>query len=357
MRRIRVSVIGAGWYAAESHIPVLAARSDVALDGVCRLGADDLARVRSHFGFAFAAEDHREVLARRPDAVIVASPHHLHYLHARDALDAGCHVLCEKPMTLDPAEAWDLVAHAQASGLHLLIANGYHYLPKLARLRQLIAGGVLGRIEHLACNFVSATRPVFEGSAGLSRWQTSFFRPDPATWQDPAQGGGFAYGQLSHSIALTLWLAGLEPTAIGARTGPEGGIDLFDAAHVTFAGGALGSFAGAGGLPEGQRAILTLQLVGSEGVIDLAVHRDQVAIHRHDGSSPDFAFAPGDLVYRCDGPVHALVELAKGQGENLSPGAIGAATVDVIEAIQRSARSGGSTAAIADRSLPLAVAS
>lgn len=357
MRRIRVSVVGAGWYAAENHIPVLAARDDVALDGVCRLGAEPLERVRRHFGFAFASEDHRDILARRPDAVIVASPHHLHYAHARDAIEAGCHVLCEKPMTLDPAEAWDLVSRAKAKDRQLLIANGYHYLPKLARLRDLVAAGCIGRIEHLSCNFVSATRPVFEGNVGLSRWRTSFFRPDPATWQDPAQGGGFAYGQLSHSIALALWLSGLRPVAVNARTGPKGAVDLFDAATVTFDGGAIGSFAGAGGLPEGQRALLALQLVGSEGALDLAVHRDHVAIHRHDGATPDFAFAPGDLVYRCDGPVRALVDLALGRGENLSPGIVGAATVDVIEAIQRSARTDGAATAIVGRPLPLANAS
>ncbi len=354
MRRIRVSVVGAGWYAAENHIPVLAARDDVVLDGVCRLGADPLTRVRDHFGFAFASEDHRDVLARRPDAVVVASPHHLHYVHARDAIEAGCHVLCEKPMTLVPAEAWDLVARAKARNRHLLIANGYHYLPKLARLRALIAAGCIGRIEHLACTFVSATRSVFEGPVGLARWRTSFFRPDPATWQDPAQGGGFAYGQLSHSIALTLWLAGLNATAVGARTGPKGAADLFDAAWVSFDGGAIGSVSGAGGLPEGQRALLGLQLVGSEGALDLAVHRDHIAIHRHDGTSTGFAFAPGDLVYRCDGPVHALVDLAQGRGENLSPGAVGAATVAVIEAIQRSARANGATVEIAGPSRPLA---
>ena len=129
---IRASVIGAGWYAAEVHIPTLAARKDVVLDGVCRLGAEALERVRRHFGFAFASEDHRAVLARRPDVAVVASPHHLHWRHAADALDAGCHVLCEKPMTLDAAQAWDLVRRAERAGRTLLVANGYHYLPHVA---------------------------------------------------------------------------------------------------------------------------------------------------------------------------------------------------------------------------------
>ncbi len=355
MTRVRVSVVGAGWYAAESHIPALKARSDVALDGVCRLGADELERVRHHFGFAFASEDHRQVLARKPDAVIVASPHDLHYVHVRDALDAGCHVLCEKPMTLDPAEAWDLVRRAKIAGRHLLIANGYHYLPKLDRLRDLVLNGAVGTIEHLACTFVSATRRVFDGD-GLARWKTAFFAPDIATWQNPAKGGGFAYGQLSHSVALALWLTGLAPRSVSARLAP-GVVDLVDAASVDFDGGALGTFSGAAGMPEGQRAILSLQLAGSEGALDLAVHRDHVSIHRHDGRPQGVDFAPGDLVYRCDGPVNALVELAQGRGRNLSPGEIGAATIDLVEAMLRSSRDGGNAAGIAAPSPLLARAS
>jgi predicted dehydrogenase len=338
MGKIRVGVIGAGWYAAESHIPVLAGRDDVALDGVCRLGAAELDRVRAHFGFAFASEDHRAVLARRPEAAIVASPHHLHYVHARDAIEAGCHVLVEKPMTLDPAAAWDLVARARARGRHLLVANGYHYRPHLAALRGLL-GEAIGPIEHVACSFVSATRRVFEGEAGLGRWATSFFRPDRATWQDPRQGGGFAYGQLSHSIALTLWLTGLAPVSVAAATAPRE-VDLFDAASVGFANGAIGTFSGAAGWPEGQRALLTLALVGRDGAAELALHRDHLSIARHDGREIRLDVAPGDWVYRCDGPVHALIDLAKGGGENLSPGEVGASTVDVIEAMLQSSRLG-----------------
>jgi predicted dehydrogenase len=71
---IKVAVIGAGWFAAQNHIPVLAKRADVVLDGVCRIGAAELERVRSSFGFAFASEDYRELLARRPRMCCARSP-------------------------------------------------------------------------------------------------------------------------------------------------------------------------------------------------------------------------------------------------------------------------------------------
>jgi predicted dehydrogenase len=339
--KVRVAVIGAGWYAAQNHIPVLARRDDVVLDGVSRLGPADLARVKDHFGFAFASEDFREVLARRPDAVVVASPHHLHYEHVAAALDQGAHVLCEKPMTLDPAEAWDLVARAKRAGRSLLIANGYHYLPGVPEFRNLIAEGAVGRIEHVMCSFISATRAVFEGEVGLARWQTTFFRPDRATWQDPARGGGFAYGQLSHSLAMLLWLTGLRPREIAAQVLAPGGVDLCDAAALVFDDGAVASISGAAAMPEGQRGLMRFFITGTEGVLEVEFDRDRAELRRHDGSHRQFEIAPSQWVYDCEGPPNALIDLAKGASENRSPGENGAATVAVIAALLESARDGG----------------
>ncbi|MBI1773957.1 MAG: Gfo/Idh/MocA family oxidoreductase [Proteobacteria bacterium] len=344
--RIRVSVIGAGWFAAQNHIPTLAGRSDVVLDGVCRLGEAPLARVREHFGFAFASENHRDLLARKPDAVVVSSPHHLHCEHARDAIESGAHVLVEKPLTLDPAEAWDLVSRARARGRHLLVANGYHYLPHLEEIRTRLARGAVGSLEYVTCSFISATRAVFEGDVGLGHWSTAFFRPDRSTWQDPAQGGGFAYGQLSHSIALMLWLTGLEPLALNASSFEKGGIDLTDAAAISFRGGAVGHLGGAAAMPEGSRALLRLLIAGNDGMMTVELDRDWAEIRRHDGTTIKLDIEPDAWIYRCDGPPNALVDLALGGNSNPSPGEIGASTVAVIEAMRRSARAGGGRAEI-----------
>jgi predicted dehydrogenase len=338
---LKVSVIGAGWFGAQNHIPVLASRPEVTLDGVCRLGAAELERVRAHFGFPFASEDYRAILARRPDAVVVATPHHLHYEQARAALEAGCHVLIEKPMTLDPAQAWDLVARAQAAGRHLVVANGYHYLPHLDSVRAALAEGAVGTIEHVLGTFVSATRAVFEGEVGMKRWETTFFRPDRSTWQAPEQGGGFAYGQLSHSLAMLLLLTGLEPEAVCGRTFDRNGVDLCDAAIVRFAGGAIAALSGAAATPEGERGMLRFVITGTQGVLELEFDRDRAVLRRLDGGRRTWDIAPGEWVYTCEGPVHALVDLALGRGVNRSPGAIGAATVGMIAALLASARQDG----------------
>lgn len=345
-RPIRASVIGAGWYAAQNHIPVLAERQDVVLDGVSRLGAEPLARVKEHFGFAFASENYREVLARRPDVVVVASPHHLHYRHAREALEAGAHVLCEKPMTLDSAEAWDLVERAETRGLHLVVANGYHYLPGVDELKRRIAAGAIGRIEHAMCSFISATRDVFVGERGLQSWKTSFFRPDPATWQDPQRGGGFAYGQMSHAIALLLHLTGLRARSVSAHSFPQQGVDLCNAATLSFAEGAVGVLSGAAAMPQGNRALLRLFMTGSDGMLTAEFDRDWCEIRRFDGTVERLEIAREAWVYRCNGPVNALIDLAQGEGHNGSPGVIGAATVSIISALLHSSRMQGQPAPI-----------
>lgn len=339
--KLRAAVIGAGWYAAQNHIPALAARADVALDSVTRLGAEPLARVKEHFGFAFASEDFRDALAREPDIVVVASPHRFHYEHAKAALLRGAHVLCEKPLTLDPAEAWDLAATARARRRHLLVANGYHYLPRVDELRDRLAGGAIGAIEHVSATFVSATRDVFSGERGLDSWKTTFFRPADSTWRDPAQGGGFAYGQASHSIALMLHLTGLNATTTSAFRLDAGGIDLINAAAISFSNGAVGVLSGAAAMPQGFRAAMRFVVTGDEGMVCADFDRDFCEFRRFDGGVERLPLKAGDWVYRCDGPVNALVDLAQGRGVNQSPGETGAATVSLIAAMLSSARSGG----------------
>ncbi len=344
--KLRAAVIGAGWYAAQNHIPVLAARDDVVLDGVCRLGAAELDRVKSHFGFAFASEDAAEVLARNPDIVVVATPHQHHYRWARAALEGGAHVLCEKPLTLDPAEAWDLVRIARQNDRALLVANGYQYLPRVAELRDRIASGLIGEVEHVMASFISATRDVFYGDKGLNAWQTTFFRPEKSTWQDPSQGGGFAYGQLSHSLALMMFLTGRRPVTASAQTFGREVVDLADAGALLLDNGAVASISGAAAMPQGNRGLMRIFIAGSGGVLAADFDRDVCEIKRHDAPPEHLALAAGDWIYRCDGPVNALVDLALGRGANLSPGDIGAATTAAIAAMLESSRAGGAAVSV-----------
>src|SRR5262249_3971800 len=122
MRKARLGFIGAGWWATANYLPLLAARADVELTAVCRLGRAELEQVRDRFGFRFATEAAAELVAQPGlDAVFVTSPHTLHHEHARLALGRGLHVLCEKPMCTKAEHARELVRLARAKGVHLLV--------------------------------------------------------------------------------------------------------------------------------------------------------------------------------------------------------------------------------------------
>ena len=119
MAKLRVGVIGAGSWAVSSHLPNLVRRRDageIELTIVNRRNADILERIKENYGFEQATTDWQEVIAAEPDVVIVASPPRLHHAQAKAALEAGAQVMCEKPFTIEPADAWDLEATVDAPG-------------------------------------------------------------------------------------------------------------------------------------------------------------------------------------------------------------------------------------------------
>ena len=104
MAKLRLGVIGAGSWAVAAHLPNLATPADeVEFVGVCRQGASCLARIKERSGSRSPVEDYRDVIDAGVDIVVVASPTGLHHEHATAALEAGAHVMCEKPLTIDPA--------------------------------------------------------------------------------------------------------------------------------------------------------------------------------------------------------------------------------------------------------------
>src|SRR5215831_6706777 len=144
-RKAHLGFIGAGWWATANHMPVLAKRDDVELTAVCRLGKHELQKVRESFGFRFATEDAAELVNFDGlDAVVVSSPHTLHYEHARLALERGLHVMCEKPMCTRADHARELVRLARDKGLHLLVPYGWHYKPFVRQAKRWMDDKAIG---------------------------------------------------------------------------------------------------------------------------------------------------------------------------------------------------------------------
>ena len=347
MGKLRLGVIGAGSWALASHLPNFAARADeVEFVGVARKGADALARIKDEYGFRVASEDYRDVLDAGVDICLVSSPTGLHHEHAKAAMEAGAHVLVEKPFTIDPGDAWDLVATAERLGRHLVVAFGWNYRPMVREMKRLMDEHGIGDVEQCTVQMASVTRELLANTGAYPDADPDTV-PEQATWTDPAlSGGGYGQAQLSHALGLSLWLTGLRASdafaLMSSRLGAP--VEFHDAIAVRYAGGAIGTVAGgsthlgAGG----NKHQLEVRAIGSEGQLLIDVEREAAWLWR-DGGAVDLRLELEENAgaYDCDGPPNALIDLALGKAVvNESPGELAARTVELLGAAYRSARSG-----------------
>jgi predicted dehydrogenase len=350
-RKARLGFIGAGWWATANYIPLLAKRNDVELAAVCRLGSAELRRVQEHFGFPFATEDARELVEQAGlDGVVVTSPHTLHYQHARLALEAGLHVMCDKPMCTRGEEARTLLRLAREKGRHLLVPYGWHYKPFVQQAREWIQAGRIGTVQYALCHMASPIRDLLEGKKFQVEENSGqaggvLFEPDPRTWADPlVAGGGYGHAQLSHSTGMLCWLTGLMPESVYAlMSAPGARVDLYDALSVRFEGGAIASVSGAGTAPAvGISSFqVDLRLFGTEGMLLLDCERARLDLRRHDGQTDRMDLAADAGAYTCDGPPMNFVDLILGKTTvNHSPGEAAMRSVLLLDAAYRSAASG-----------------
>lgn len=345
MAKTRLGVIGAGSWAISSHLPNFAARGDVEFVAVARHGQEQLQRVKDQFGFAVASEDYRDVLNEDLDVVLVASPSALHHEHAKAALEAGAHVLVEKPVTIDPAEAWDLVDVSERTGKHVVVAFGWNHRPMVLEGKRLMEEHGIGDVEAMSIVMASQTRELLSDTGAYPQ-ADPLTLPESRTWVDPkVSGGGYGQAQLSHALGMALWL--LDERVDGAfalMSNPMNApVELHDAVSLRLSGGGIGTMFGASNWTGSgnNKHQLYINAVGSEGQFRIDVEREELWLFRGDGVEvhPDLSHPDG--LYDCIGPVNAIVELAQGKDvQNPSPIELGARTVEALDLAYRSAASG-----------------
>jgi predicted dehydrogenase len=345
--RLRLGLIGAGSWAVASHLPNFEARRDqVEFAAVARKDPGLLQRIQRRYGFERASEDYRDVVEAGIDICVVASPPRFHHEHAKAALEAGAHVLVEKPFTLDPRDAWDLVDTSRRVSRHVVVAFGWNYRPMVRQARGLLLEHGVGEVEQVTIAMASSTRELL-ATAGAYADSAVDLPPDGATWTDPAvSGGGYGQAQLSHALGLALWLTELRGAEVFALMSRPGGapVELHDAISLRFDNGAIGTLAGGSchARANGDKHQLQVRVIGSEGQALVDVEREAVWIWSNGGEVDIQAeLSPGAGAYDCDGPPNTLIDLALGLSEaNESPGELGARTVEILDAAYRSAASG-----------------
>ena len=353
--KVRLGFIGAGWWATEYQMPWFAACADVELVSVCRLGEAELRLVRDRFGFRHATQDYRELLAQDLDAVIVSSPHVMHYEHARAALEAGRHVMVEKPMCTRARDARALAALAQARGLHLLVPQGWNFAPYVRAARALLrqppeTQGGIGEVRHIVCQMASALGDLMAGRPMIET-EGQIFRPPPSTWADPSRAGGYGWGQLVHALGVMFALADVQPATVFARMGRSpSGADYYDAITATFTNGATAAISGSATVPKPGGAHhdrskgyqIDIRIFGTQGMLLLDIERERLEIRREDGRDSLIPMQAGDGDYPASAPWQTFVDLVLGRtDDNPMDAALGVRTVELLEAAYRSADGDG----------------
>ncbi len=226
MEKLRIAVAGAG-YIGQAHIGVTQASPSCTLAAVVDPAPAAAANAAKAGVPLYRSLD--ELIARdRPDGVVLATPNPLHVAQALQCIEAGLPTLLEKPIAPTVAEAEALVKAVDESGAQLLIGHHRAHSPIMAKARQVVAQGVLGRLVAVM------------GSA-------TFFKPDQyfaaAPWRREAGAGPILLNMIHEVHNLRLLCGEIVAVQAFASHAARGfAVEDTVAINLRFASGALGSF-------------------------------------------------------------------------------------------------------------------
>jgi predicted dehydrogenase len=290
MRPLKVGVIGCGVAACDLHLPALRRIDEAEVVALADPSPAALDGAGERFGVDRRAGDYRELLADGSiDAVCAAVPAHLHTEVALEALDAGKHVLIEKPLALSLDDCDLLVERAAASGLKAMVAFNQRWHRHARRARELVRLGRLGEVKLLRSAYTTSSVLRIAGR----RWR-----------MEASKGGGMLAIQAVHHLDLWRFLLADGPVEVfcGA-SGVQGGAAEGQAATIvasTPAGVRIASeFCAVTGLQN------EFAIYGSEAWLRASLYRfDSFELMPREESD-------GDLARRARAPGRFLAELAR----------------------------------------------
>lgn len=248
---VRWGIVGTAKIAASALVTAIGAAPNAALAAVASRSAASAAAFAADHGIAIAYDSYEALLAdSEVDAVYVPLPNHLHGPITMAAADAGKHVLCEKPLALDAAQAREIVAHCDSKGVKLMEGFMYRFHPAWLTTKQLIDTGRIGNVR------------------AIQSWFSYLSTDRDDIRHVPEWGGGALFDIGCYPISVTRWLLGDEPETVAARSliHPDYGVDFTTAAVLGF-GDAVASFTCSMGVAGDQR----VDIYGDEGALSIDV--------------------------------------------------------------------------------------
>ena len=284
--RIRLGMVGGGQGAFIGEVHRFAARLDDRFEFCAGALSADPARAREsarELGIAadrtyVSFEEMARVESQREDgvrAVAIVTPNHLHFEPAKALLAAGIHVICDKPLTNDYAQAQELAEIVSRSKAQFAVTYNYSGYPLVREARHLVSSGALGAIRLVQVEYPQDWLATNIEASGQKQ----------AAWRtDPARAGeGGSIGDIgTHAFHLAGFVCGMQPTSLLADlTAFVPGRVLDDNAHILlrYASGARGML-WASQVAAGQENALRLRVYGEAGSLEWFQENPNQLIHR-----------------------------------------------------------------------------
>ena len=257
---VRLGLIGAGGNMQGSHIPRHIDNADSVIAAVTEPFQPNVERMRDRFPSLASVpvyETHEQMLHDgRLDAVIISTPHTYHFQQIIDSLDAGLHVLCEKPLVCSVKEAQAVIAKRDATKKIVLVSYQRHYQRAFLTMKAAIDGGLIGDVQFVE---LQQNQNWYQGQKKADRWRS----------HKDMSGGGQLNDSGSHIVDIMLYITGLIPQRVFAsQQNFDMGIDINSAMTVEFRGGVRGNLSIVGNAPfPGASVHEDITIYGSEGAV------------------------------------------------------------------------------------------
>ncbi len=262
MKKVRWGVMGTADIARGQTIPGMLQADNCELYAVAGRSAEKAEAFCREFGFKKSYGSYEELLKDpQVEAVYIPLPNHLHCEWSIRALEAGKHVLCEKPIAVSEDEARRMFDAAEKNGVFLMEAFAYLHNPFVSAVKAELEGGTVGTLRYMESAFVAGRRP--DTDIRLRR----------ETY------GGALFDLGCYPVSMILWMTGREPEQVqGVAQFSDRHIDLFTSGLLTF--------------KDGMMATLDCGML-------IPARHDRFAVYGEKGSIiSDFAFnQPGEITY------------------------------------------------------------
>jgi predicted dehydrogenase len=222
---LKIALIGAGAIAQQAYLPALQESSYIHLDAIVDINPHILDYLSTKYHLGYIGDDITQSL-KHVDAVIVAVPNYLHFSISKTCLEAGKHVLCEKPLAINSQECEKLIHLAREHSLKLAVAHTRRFYKAAQNIKRIIAKEELGKI--ISFDFEEGT--VFS-------WPTvsGFF------FDKKKAGGGVLIDIGLHVFDLLLWWLPYEVKHLDYQDDNLGGVEAFAIANIEFSNGLKGN--------------------------------------------------------------------------------------------------------------------